>query len=407
MRNIAFKEYRKKSDIHGTVLYPAVMVAPVQKNILSDLINKQITMKIFDPFHGSGTSLYEAMEISNNVHLVGCDINPLANLITLVKLQGVSKDILSDIEEVKRLLVNSSCTVNHSFHNIEKWFRKDIIHSLSHVRACIIQINNKQNRLYFWCMLCDIVRKYSNSRSSTYKLHTKKVDDINKMENNVVGDFVKSIESNWVKFQKNFNNFTLYKENTLSIVKEFPANEFDICITSPPYGENSTTVPYGQFSTLPLFWINNNDLEMEGWELDNFSIIDSKSMGGGFSQGKEGKVSNDLLTPYLNSISILKQKKVLRFFSDYFFFLDEMCRVTKTYIIMTLGNRTVDGVKIDLTDITVRYLVKKGFLQKEVMEREIVSKRIPRKVSRVHSKPVSSMNKEYVIVMQKGDSSNH
>ncbi|MFL1674430.1 modification methylase [Paenibacillus dendritiformis] len=403
MRNIAFKEYRKKDDIHGTVLYPAVMVAPVQKNILSDLINMKISTKIIDPFHGSGTSLYEALEVSENVHLVGCDINPLANLITLVKLQGVSSDILIDIDELKRLLINSSCIVNHSFPNIEKWFRKDIIHSLSHIRNCIMQIKNKQNRLYFWCMFCDIVRKYSNSRSSTYKLHIKKIDDIKKMDNSVVNDFLKSVELNWLKFQKNFNNFTLYKANTLSIIREFPSNEFDICITSPPYGDNNTTVPYGQFSTLPLFWISREDLEMEGWELDNFSAIDSKSMGGGFSQGRDGNVSCDLLAPYLDLISKPKKMKVLRFFSDYFFFLDEMCRVTKSYIIMTLGNRTVDGVKIDLTDITVRYLIEKGFIQQEVMEREIVSKRIPKKVSRVHSKPVSSMNKEYVIVMKKCD----
>ncbi|WP_028531915.1 restriction endonuclease subunit M [Paenibacillus sp. UNC217MF] len=404
MRNIAFKEYRKKNDIHGTVLYPAVMVAPVQKNILSDLINETISTKIIDPFHGSGTSLYEALEVSENVHLVGCDINPLANLITLVKLQGVSSDILTDIDELKRLLLNSSCISNHSFPNIEKWFRKDIIQSLSHVRTCVMQIKNKQNRLYFWCMLCDIVRKYSNSRSSTYKLHTKKIDDINKMDNNVVYDFLKSVEINWSKFQKNFSDFTLYKGNTLSIIKELSSNEFDICITSPPYGDNNTTVPYGQFSTLPLFWINRDDLIMEGWELDNFSAIDSKSMGGGFSQGRDGNVNSDLLSPYLNLISKPKKKKVMRFFSDYFFFLDEMCRVTKSHIIMTLGNRTVDGVKIDLTDITVKYLSEKGFLQKEVMEREIVSKRIPRRISRVHSKPVSSMNKEYVIVMQKSTS---
>ena len=31
-KDIEFKDYRKQSDIHGTALYPAVMIAPIQKN---------------------------------------------------------------------------------------------------------------------------------------------------------------------------------------------------------------------------------------------------------------------------------------------------------------------------------------------------------------------------------------
>jgi hypothetical protein len=401
MRNIDFKDYKKKSDIHGTVLYPAVMVAPVQKSILADLIDKTRKVSIFDPFHGSGTSLYEAMEISNNVQLIGCDINPLANLITRVKLQGITHNITSDIYNIKKFLSSPLIGKVHTFANVNKWFREDIIISLTHIRNAIKEIDDRKNRLFFWCMFSDIVRKYSNSRSSTYKLHTKKNEDINRMEDNSINDFIRSIEVNWYKFNKSFEHFTLYKENTLNLMNTFPENKFDICITSPPYGENNTTVPYGQFSMLSLYWIDSLDLVLEGWELDSYSIIDSNSLGGAFSQGKEGRLQSDLLAPYLEVITPEKHKKILRFFSDYFIFLDQLAKVTSSHIIMTLGNRTVDGVKIDLKEITVKYLIQNGFRSKEVLEREIVYKRIPKKVSRVKSKPVSSMNKEYVIVMEK------
>ncbi|MNH86696.1 MATE family multidrug exporter [compost metagenome] len=273
--------------------------------------------------------------------------------------------------------------------------------SLSHIRNSIRKIEDKHNRLFFWCMFSDIVRKYSNSRSSTYKLHTKTEEDINRFENNSVNDFIKAIETNWDKYNKNFHSFTLYKGNTLSLMNQFRENQFDICITSPPYGDNNTTVPYGQFSMLPLYWIDSKDLELEGWEFDNYSTIDSKSLGGAFSLGRDGKVGSSLLNPYLLLISPEKQKKVLRFFSDYFIFLDQISMVTSTHIIMTLGNRTVDGIKINLTEITVQYLTHKGFIKREILERDILSKRIPKKVSSVKSKPVSSMNKEYVIVMDK------
>ncbi|AIQ39256.1 restriction endonuclease subunit M [Paenibacillus sp. FSL R5-0912] len=401
MRNIAFKDYKKKSDIHGTVLYPAVMVAPVQKSILADLIDTTRTISIFDPFHGSGTSLYEALEISGNVQLVGCDINPLANLITKVKLQGITHNITSDIHKIKKILSSPFEGNAHTFVNINKWFREDIIISLTHIRQAIKEIDDQKNRLFFWCMFSDIVRKYSNSRSSTYKLHTKNNEDINKMENNSINDFIKSIELNWYKFNKSFEHFRLYKGNTLELMDSFSENNFDICITSPPYGDNNTTVPYGQFSMLALYWIDDQDLVLEGWELDSYAIIDSNSLGGAFSQGKDGHVDSELLVPYLEKITPEKHKKILRFFSDYFLFLDQLAKVTSSHIIMTLGNRTVDGVKIDLKEITVNYLTQIGFITLEMLEREIVSKRTPKKISRVKSKPVSSMNKEYVIVMEK------
>ncbi len=401
VRDIAYKNYKKSNDIHGTVLYPAVMVAPVQKDILSDVLDINKHLQVFDPFHGSGTALYEAAELSDNLHLFGCDINPLANLITKVKLQGVSKNIQNDIKTLKDLLQIDLEDVIHGFPNIQKWFRDDIIMDLSKVRSAIIKTINTNNRMYFWCMLIDIVRKYSNTRSSTYKLHTKKEDVIAKLENNLISDYISSIETNFKRFSKNYNSFTLIKGDALKYLKDIKANEFDICITSPPYGDNATTVPYGQFSMLPLYWIDSKDLELEGWEFENYSIIDSKSLGGPYQIVEEKDMNFEELSPYLQAICCSKQKKVIRFFSGYFEFLKQICRVTNTYIIMTLGNRTVDGVKINLTEITIQYLTNRGFLKKEVVKRDIISKRMPKKVSTVRNRSVSSMNEEYVIVMEK------
>ena len=57
---------------------------------------------------------------------------------------------------------------------------------------------------------------------------------------------------------------------------------FNLLVTSPPYGDNQTTVTYGQFSYLPLQWIPFEDID-ESIELDYLKTtqeIDSKSLGG-------------------------------------------------------------------------------------------------------------------------------
>lgn len=400
LTDISYRDYRKQNDIHGTVLYPATMIAPVQKDIIQDIMKQDKLQSIFDPFHGSGTALYEAAEIDQTIRLVGCDINPLANLITKAKLIGISKNIDSDIHSLK-LLIEKNTADTYSFNNIDKWFREDIANDLRRIRQAIIEIENQQNRLYFWSLFSYIVRKYSNTRSSTYKLHSKNTEKIAQMKNNVIKDFINSIEENVEKYHNSTDNFELYKADTLVKIKDFPNKAFDMSITSPPYGDNQTTVPYGQFSSLALHWINDDDLNLEGWELDNYSIIDSKSMGGSKKKLSFDQFSLSLIYPYISRIIESKQEKVLNFFDDYFDFMQQLCRVTDKYIVMTLGNRTVDRVNIDLTNISKTYLEYLGFKNIQILSREIPSKRIPRKTSNVYNESVDSMNSEYVIIHQR------
>jgi site-specific DNA-methyltransferase (cytosine-N4-specific) len=399
--DISYKNYKKQNDIHGTVLYPAVMVGPAQRDILSELIEENQHTKIIDPFHGSGTALYEACTISKNISIVGYDINPLANLITKVKLQGIdTQQISSDIEELTCIIKQNSMVESHTFPNINKWFRADIIQELTKIRLSIMQIKNDKNRLYFWYIMSDIIRKYSNTRSCTYKLYAKKQADIDKINNNLLEIFLKNIRDNYNKFYVNCDNFILKKGDSLKLIKENINEEFDICITSPPYGDNATTVTYGQFSILPLIWIDKNDLELEGWEYDNYSIIDSKSLGG-CMDNKEIETDTKDIENLLKEISFPLCKKVNKFFKEYFSFLDEISRITKKYIVMTLGNRIVDGKRIELTDITINRLSKNGFRLVEKISREIFSKRTPKILSYKDGLPINSMNIEYVIIMEK------
>jgi len=303
MIDIAYKEYKKSDDIHGTVLYPAVMVAPVQKDILTNVLDKNKPAKIFDPFHGSGTALYEAAEFSDSVHLYGCDINPLANLITKVKLQGVTTNIENDIVKLQMLISYNNIETPHDFPNIRKWFRDDIITDLSIIRTAITSIENEENRLFFWYILSDTVRKYSNTRSSTYKLHTKSEPSITKFKNNLFEDYMKRIKLNYPRFMKKHTHVTLIKGDTLNYLKRIDNSEYDVCITSPPYGDNATTVPYGQFSMLALYWIDAKDLELEGWEFENYSAIDSRSLGGPFQSTKGKNKIPAEVAPYLEKIS--------------------------------------------------------------------------------------------------------
>jgi len=398
---ITYDDYRKKDDIHGTVLYPATMVAPIQKDILQELSKENKIESVFDPFHGTGTALYEAFEVSDKIQLFGCDINPLANLITKVKLEGVSDNIVSDIYKIKDYINGEQFVEIFEFPKRSKWFRNDIAEDLTKIRNAIMTINDRQNRNYFWYILCDVIRRYSNTQSSTYKLFIKPEEKIKRMENKVIRDYCKHVENNYFRFKKHCKNFRLYKQDIFEKIVEFEDGKFDVAITSPPYGDNATTVTYGQFSMLSLYWIDPSDLELEGWEMNNYSIIDNKSMGGNLRKTISDVVGYSLIEPYIKLICEQKRDKVYAFFEDYFIFLRELSRVTKQYIVMTLGNRTVNNVNINLTQITMQYLEQMGYQKVKIAQREILNKRTPKKTSRVNNVPVNSMSKEYVIIYER------
>lgn len=399
-----YLDYDRKTDIHGTVLYPAPMIAPLQFDVLKS-VALQDELKILDPFHGSGVSLYEAAKLNPTFDIYGFDINPFANLITKTKLSGVNESIDDDITLLKQMLKDEDLAYEiHTFNNIDKWFKKDIIDKLSKIKHSISLIESKENRMFFWVIFSNVIRKFSNTRSSTYKLHVKSDDQIKNIKLNVIQVFLKEIEMSSVFYKNQIGNtITLKKTDSLTELSFYEDKYFDIIITSPPYGDNKTTVPYGQFSALALFWIDEEDLELDGWELDNYSIIDNSSMGGTRKSNMEFSVLQiELLNPYLLKIrSQSKINKVTKFFHDYFKFLDEIERVSNGYILLTLGNRTVDRIKIDLTSISKVYLEHKGYNCNDIITRELQRKRIPRTTSIVDQTNVGSINKEYLLIMQK------
>jgi site-specific DNA-methyltransferase (cytosine-N4-specific) len=408
-----FDKFRR-DGIHKIANYPAMMVAPMQHKLMEDIINMEGNIaNIFDPFHGSGTSLVEGYRLGLNV--VGIDINPLANLITKVKLQGVDKKTVYNSNELLFKNINkfkeSGIDEVHFFEKIEKWFREDIIYDLSIIRKSIILENDKSTREYYWTCMSDLVRKYSNTRSSTFKLHIKEQSKIENMENILIKEFMHLVEQNINLLdskEEKEQSILIIQGDSLSEMKKMEDNNIDFICTSPPYGDNGTTVTYGQYSILSLLWIDNRDLKITNENLiKNFSAIDTLSLGGRKKPiiSKTDYFPSETLNNTLKTISVDKQKKVKNFFSDYFNGLREMIRVLKKghLMVLTLGNRRVDNKEIKLDQITKEFCTSNGLELEATIVREIKRKRIPKMVSHVSNfGPVQSMNTETVLILRKG-----
>lgn len=397
----------KKNGIHSIANYPAVMVAPMQHEIIEAILKENPTYKkMLDPFHGSGVTLVEGQSLGLDVW--GIDINPYAHIITLAKLENYDRDtielankcIMKKIEEMKQ----NKQVKSYFFDNIEKWFRDDIIKSLSLIRIAIMDEADIKTRRYYWLCFGEIVKKYSNTRSSTFKLHIKQSSDINKLENKVIDDFIEKIEETYLLIGSSGpNKFHLKCEDSINVMKTYPSNSFDLICTSPPYGDNATTVTYGQFSVLQLLWINHEDFDYNAASIENYSKIDSMSLGGNSSKNN-AFFTPEIVTSYVSGLSSHKQNKVIRFYSDYENAFRQMSRLLSPNgsMILTLGNRMVDRIEFPFIEINKQIARYYELDLTQVLSRNILNKRMPSRVSRLSDgKPVNSMSKETVLIFRK------
>ncbi len=398
-----FTEYRDKKAL---IKYPAMMVAPMQEQLLLDILEFDPDIKnILDPFAGSGTVLAAGNNLNLNTY--GIDINPLAILISRVKLEGVPEEnIRESIAQLKTYItLFLGNTDLFEFTNIRKWFREDIIADLSILRKAIICEKNKQIRRFFWVCFADTIRKYSNTRSTTFKLHVKEKEKIETMDNDCIQYFVNKVSTLYIDYIKETDktNINLFTGNSLEILKNFSDNSIDLICTSPPYGDNHTTVTYGQYSILPLLWIDLNDLdEFDVTMLEKFTAIDRMSLGGHYNleQFEVEIVYNDLI----KEISEKKAKKVVYFINDYCKVFEELARILKKgkRLVLTLGNRRVDNHEFPFDILNDRLANRYGLIEEAKLTRNIQGKRMPVKVSNIPNLgSVKSMSKEYIKIYRK------
>lgn len=282
--------------------------------------------------------------------------------------------------------------------------RDDVISDLRVLRTAIKMEPNSTVRRYYWLCFGEIVKKYSNTRSSTFKLHVKEEIKIQEMKNGVICDFKRKIADTYKLIgYPSLGPFHLECGDSIALMRNYKEGSFDIICTSPPYGDNATTVTYGQFSTLQLLWIDSCDFLYSPDCVENYSKIDSISLGGTHSENNAFFYS-PTVSEYIPRLSSHKQRKMKCFYADYENAFRLMVRLLKQggSMVLTLGNRMVDRMEFPFIDINKEIAQHYGLELVHVIKRNIVNKRMPMRVSRLpDGKPVDSMSKETVLLFRK------
>lgn len=411
----------RSENLHRLFMYPAMMVPATQYAVIQAVADTLPQGAwAMDPFMGSGTSLMSCMEFGFNVY--GQDINPFAVMLTQAKVERYVMAQLKEIcqEVTTRISQDVGKTVDVSFTNIDKWFNKEIQIDLSKIRRAIQGVEQQHIRRFLWIIMSEVIRTGSNDRTSTFKLHRRNEEDIEKRNVNVIKEFsalvsrgIEDIEAYWSKLddenQGRVIDLDVEKDIRWGNTKDAVLTnaKFDLLVSSPPYGDNHTTVTYGQTSYLPLQWIDPRDLSCPYDYVKTTQEIDRQSLGGRINR-KELLATIERVyshTPTLRTFfehipeeERSKYYKTLNFISDFDASLGQIVGSMKddAFYIWTIGNRFVGRREIPNDQILVELMESRGIQLFERAERQILNKKQARKNS-----CSQTMEKEHILIFHK------
>jgi len=388
-----------RPNLHGLLRYPAMMVPRMQGDIIDTVlssINKPCD--VLDPFVGSGTIMTEAM--IRGLDFTGVDINPLAVLVCEAKKAiDYGADVENAAAQVLEVLSRDQrSSIDVDYKNREKWFSDESAEYFAKIRRAILRVDEQGARKVLWAVFAETVRLCSNSRTSTYKLHIRKPGDrvgVEKISTLFRSHLDETVER--VKHYRSIISSRGAKRPAANIICDdirranlrSRNDRHQILVTSPPYGDNQTTIPYGQFSYLALRWIPKEDLPKGFREMlmANTHSLDSASLGGSIVNSE---VKQDAMRAISRSfdqfvtvaIGSGKEKGIRKVSSFVYDFYEALKNIRGEYSgqahwALTTGNRTAVGLTVPFDEICSDIISSLGGRSLVSLRRSLPVKRMP------------------------------
>jgi 16S rRNA G966 N2-methylase RsmD len=397
-----FRRSDTKTYTHCFHSYPAMMIPQIAGRLLEKY--GQNARRVLDPFCGTGTSLVEAN--LRGVSAFGIDLNPLACLVataktTVINLQKLDLYLKNFNDSLFAARFNGVKLEIElpAFPNIDFWFDKNIQRDLAIVKRYISEIAETDVRNFFKVAFSETVRETSWTRNSEFKLYRMNEKQLERFQPDVFG----TVEAKLARNRKGLKSFAEdRKPSETTVVRSSSSetifdSEFDLILTSPPYGDSRTTVAYGQFSRLSSQWL----------DFDNVRSLDNDLLG-----GKTGKYSvnfeSKVLRETLEKVADADEKRaseVASFYIDYRTSIKNVAASVRKngFACYVVGNRKVKGVSLPTDEITVDFFAENNFRHVETIVRNIPNKRMPSKnsPSNVIGAKDNTMTQELIVVLQK------
>lgn len=372
--------------------------------------------RVLDPFCGTGRSLLASS--TRGADSVGMDVNPLACLITRAKCVAVPGSRLMMLaEEVERL-----SAWDHRFVDLDlrqddrvEWFSPAASRQLGRIVSWINGLELDQDELLILAaVLSATTRDISFARKTGWKLHRMNARDRQQQRSFAMELFAKRLRIVAKELDAcgpMAGTCRAYVANAASLRTELARQgeclEFDVVMTSPPYGDSLTTVQYGGISRIcmrSVRYLQGLDIPLDG--LDS---VDGQCLGGTALKVWRRSSSPLSLKPYWNGGKHNEARDRVRNF------LLDTRKVMRTIgglirpggrLVIVVGRRLAGGWRVRLDKFIADSLCGLDFELEETWTRKIGQKSLPWKIDR-HARArrgsggplVNTMRYEHILIL--------
>lgn len=373
---------------HGMYYYPAKFIPQVVRWAIEKYTSPGDS--IIDPFAGSGTACVEALITGRNATC--SDLSPM--LKYLVEGKTHRSPSLEDLLDKAQKIIKSEKEYIPHWSKITYWYPPEIYKILLRMWG---GYQNNQHPLILLSLL-KVSKKFSYGDSQVPKLFKSKRKEM-EINHWMQMDYPQMIYDYFIKSVKEVYNYSnefnkLYKGGKLNILADTDMisydlkGEYDLIITSPPYGQAHE---YIRSVKLELGWLGYDDQKI--MELGKHEIPYNKTI-------PDIDVHSKTLELYLKKIEGNIKKYATVYFKSVLFILDKCMRNLKPSgtAAIFVGNATFSGIEFPFYDIFREHFESNGFQLELLLEDEIVGRRLFK--GRKNLSP-NGMNLEYLLVMKK------
>jgi len=368
-------EVRQELKMHKIHVYPAKFPSFLIAKSLNYAERKGIQVESMgDIFCGCGTSALEAKKNSKNFW--GCDINPVATLITKVKTEKyIEKDLTYYYNEIVRRFEKSNIKLPKKIKENERikfWFENSQMEDLYKLQRTIRSVTPKGKYQNFFLVAFSNILKGSSKWLTT---SIKPTIDKSKQKKDVKKLFRYQFTM-MLKAANEFREVAIDRTTTRIVNKNFlnlrsQESFLDLLITSPPY---VTSYEYADLHQLSTIWLGYTN---------DFRTLRNGTIGSIYHKNLSEKTINKRLNVIGKEIydKLVKAKKSkARAVAKYFIDIDRAIKKSHAIVnpgglaIFVIGNTKFKNVYVDNAKYAVQCMFDTGFSDIEVFKRKISSK---------------------------------
>lgn len=383
----SFKDVKRSETnyiSHGYHRYPAKFIPQIVSRLILDFTSRG--KLVFDPFGGCGTTLVEAKTLGRKS--MGFDINPVAKLVTEVKITPLSppslenylSKFISDFNQLKK----EDVFLEHS-ERTSYWFNSSTQNELDKLYLTINKIKNNRVKKFYLCAFSHILKNCSKWLMKSIKPQV----DPDKIPPDVLTTFLRHVKHMMSKNREFYdllkqtgNLKTPAKMKLRDSTKRFPLqnNSVDLIITSPPY---VTSYEYADLHQLILLWLGDDSKRYPRWSkyTRRYQSFRKKFIGTKLAEHNKDKHFLGFFAHHIvNRLPNNRRyaKSVAKYFFDMQKSIAEMYRVLKPgkKACIIIGNTTLSGIEIKNAEVAAEQMQDAGFTIKNIIKRKLSNKMI-------------------------------